>query len=64
MTLPHVHYIEEDSYIFAQSAPWNLQRLLQPYGGIPENGTYKPPSEPQPQLLVKDSSREDHTLCS
>uniref|UniRef100_A0A3P9HBH4 Proprotein convertase subtilisin/kexin type 9 n=1 Tax=Oryzias latipes TaxID=8090 RepID=A0A3P9HBH4_ORYLA len=32
VTLPHVHFIEEDSYIFAQSAPWNLQRLLQPYG--------------------------------
>uniref|UniRef100_A0A3B3DGI8 Proprotein convertase subtilisin/kexin type 9 n=1 Tax=Oryzias melastigma TaxID=30732 RepID=A0A3B3DGI8_ORYME len=43
--LPHVHYIEEDSSIFAQSAPWNLQRLLRPYGGIPENGTYKPPND-------------------
>uniref|UniRef100_A0A3Q3A3C3 Proprotein convertase subtilisin/kexin type 9 n=1 Tax=Kryptolebias marmoratus TaxID=37003 RepID=A0A3Q3A3C3_KRYMA len=32
--LPHVHYIEEDSSIFAQSAPWNLQRLLQPHGGV------------------------------
>uniref|UniRef100_A0A3P9M1C6 Proprotein convertase subtilisin/kexin type 9 n=1 Tax=Oryzias latipes TaxID=8090 RepID=A0A3P9M1C6_ORYLA len=36
VTLPHVHFIEEDSYIFAQSAPWNLQRLLQPYGGMAE----------------------------
>ncbi|XP_020558603.1 proprotein convertase subtilisin/kexin type 9 isoform X1 [Oryzias latipes] len=45
VTLPHVHFIEEDSYIFAQSAPWNLQRLLQPYGGIPQNGTYKPPND-------------------
>ncbi|XP_072244824.1 proprotein convertase subtilisin/kexin type 9 [Leuresthes tenuis] len=43
--LPHVHYIEEDSSIFAQSAPWNLQRLLQPYGGISENGTYSPPND-------------------
>uniref|UniRef100_A0A3B3DEQ2 Proprotein convertase subtilisin/kexin type 9 n=1 Tax=Oryzias melastigma TaxID=30732 RepID=A0A3B3DEQ2_ORYME len=34
--LPHVHYIEEDSSIFAQSAPWNLQRLLRPYGGMAE----------------------------
>uniref|UniRef100_A0A8C6TFZ5 Proprotein convertase subtilisin/kexin type 9 n=1 Tax=Neogobius melanostomus TaxID=47308 RepID=A0A8C6TFZ5_9GOBI len=35
--LPHVHYIEEDSSIFAQSAPWNLQKILQPYsddGGL------------------------------
>ena len=43
--LPHVHYIEEDSSIFAQSAPWNLQRLLRPYGFTSENGTYQPPSE-------------------
>ncbi|KAK2907620.1 hypothetical protein Q8A73_008693 [Channa argus] len=43
--LPHVHYIEEDSFIFAQSAPWNLQRLLQPYGGTSENGTYLPPND-------------------
>ncbi|XP_041861213.1 proprotein convertase subtilisin/kexin type 9 isoform X2 [Melanotaenia boesemani] len=45
VTLPHVHYIEEDSSIFAQSAPWNLQRLLQPHGGISENGTYRPPND-------------------
>uniref|UniRef100_A0A8D3B1X7 Proprotein convertase subtilisin/kexin type 9 n=1 Tax=Scophthalmus maximus TaxID=52904 RepID=A0A8D3B1X7_SCOMX len=43
--LPHVQYIEEDSSIFAQSAPWNLQRLLQPHGGTSENGTYKPPND-------------------
>lgn len=45
LKLPHVHYIEEDSSIFAQSAPWNLQRLLQPHGSTSENGTYQPPSE-------------------
>ncbi|XP_045905850.1 proprotein convertase subtilisin/kexin type 9 [Micropterus dolomieu] len=43
--LPQVHYIEEDSSIFAQSAPWNLQKLLQPYGGTSENGTYRPPND-------------------
>lgn len=43
--LPHIHYIEEDSSIFAQSAPWNLQRLLQPHGGTSENGTYSPPND-------------------
>ncbi|XP_071343039.1 proprotein convertase subtilisin/kexin type 9 [Trachinotus anak] len=43
--LPHVHYIEEDSSIFAQSAPWNLQRLLQPHGGTSENGTYQAPND-------------------
>ncbi|KAG7514116.1 proprotein convertase subtilisin/kexin type 9 [Solea senegalensis] len=45
MKLPHVHYIEEDSSIFAQSAPWNLQRLLHPHGGTTENGTYRPPND-------------------
>ncbi|XP_042338025.1 proprotein convertase subtilisin/kexin type 9 [Plectropomus leopardus] len=45
LKLPQVHYIEEDSSIFAQSAPWNLQRLLQPRGGTSENGTYKPPND-------------------
>ncbi|XP_053178731.1 proprotein convertase subtilisin/kexin type 9 [Scomber japonicus] len=43
--LPHIHYIEEDSSIFAQSAPWNLQRLLQPHGGTSENATYRPPND-------------------
>ncbi|XP_012721808.2 proprotein convertase subtilisin/kexin type 9 [Fundulus heteroclitus] len=43
--LPHVQYIEEDSSIFAQSAPWNLQRLLQPHGGVSVNGTYLPPND-------------------
>ncbi|CAN9500647.1 unnamed protein product [Ophioblennius macclurei] len=42
LKLPHVHYVEEDSSIFAQSAPWNLQRLLQPQGILSENGTYRP----------------------
>ena len=45
LKFPHVHYIEEDSSIFAQSAPWNLQKILQPRGGASENGTYSPPSE-------------------
>uniref|UniRef100_A0A1A8FS33 Proprotein convertase subtilisin/kexin type 9 n=3 Tax=Nothobranchius korthausae TaxID=1143690 RepID=A0A1A8FS33_9TELE len=43
--LPHVHYVEEDSSIFAQSAPWNLQRLLQPHGGLSLNATYSPPND-------------------
>uniref|UniRef100_A0A1A7WLH9 Proprotein convertase subtilisin/kexin type 9 n=1 Tax=Iconisemion striatum TaxID=60296 RepID=A0A1A7WLH9_9TELE len=43
--LPHVHYVEEDSSIFAQSAPWNLQRLLQPHGGLSLNATYGPPND-------------------
>uniref|UniRef100_A0A8D2L6W6 Proprotein convertase subtilisin/kexin type 9 n=1 Tax=Varanus komodoensis TaxID=61221 RepID=A0A8D2L6W6_VARKO len=28
LKLPHVDYIEEDSYVFAQSIPWNLGRIV------------------------------------
>nr|XP_056701215.1 proprotein convertase subtilisin/kexin type 9 [Euleptes europaea] len=28
LRLPHVQYIEEDSYVFAQSVPWNLGRII------------------------------------
>ncbi|EPY84573.1 proprotein convertase subtilisin/kexin type 9 precursor [Camelus ferus] len=28
LRLPHVQYIEEDSFVFAQSIPWNLERIL------------------------------------
>ncbi|XP_068599638.1 proprotein convertase subtilisin/kexin type 9 [Brachionichthys hirsutus] len=45
LKLPLVHYVEEDSAIFAQSSPWNLQRLLQPRGGTFENRTYRPPND-------------------
>uniref|UniRef100_A0A8D0AGC1 Proprotein convertase subtilisin/kexin type 9 n=1 Tax=Sander lucioperca TaxID=283035 RepID=A0A8D0AGC1_SANLU len=38
--LPQVHYIEEDSSVFAQSAPWNLQRLLQPHAQIHTPSVY------------------------
>lgn len=67
MRLPHVHYIEEDSSIFAQSAPWNLQRLLQPYGVTSENGTYWPPSKsdlthPHKQTQTPDRVTPRHTL--
>uniref|UniRef100_A0A3P8V633 Proprotein convertase subtilisin/kexin type 9 n=1 Tax=Cynoglossus semilaevis TaxID=244447 RepID=A0A3P8V633_CYNSE len=64
LKLPHVHYIEEDSSIFAQSAPWNLQRLLQPHGSTSENGTYQPPNEGRTAEVflmdghVQDSHRE------
>uniref|UniRef100_A0A665VV25 Proprotein convertase subtilisin/kexin type 9 n=1 Tax=Echeneis naucrates TaxID=173247 RepID=A0A665VV25_ECHNA len=47
LKLPHVHYIEEDSSVFAQTAPWNLQRLMQPHGGTSENGSYRPPNDGQ-----------------
>ncbi|MEE6495672.1 hypothetical protein FKM82_002109 [Ascaphus truei] len=28
LKLPHVDYIEEDSFIYAQSVPWNLDRIV------------------------------------
>ncbi|XP_054836732.1 proprotein convertase subtilisin/kexin type 9 [Eublepharis macularius] len=42
LRLPHVDYIEEDSYVFAQSIPWNLGRI------IPEqyqSNEYNPPNK-------------------
>ncbi|XP_061681109.1 proprotein convertase subtilisin/kexin type 9 [Syngnathoides biaculeatus] len=46
LNLPHVQYVEEDSFIFAQSAPWNLRRLLHPHPGDTwENATYNPPND-------------------
>uniref|UniRef100_A0A8C3U307 Proprotein convertase subtilisin/kexin type 9 n=1 Tax=Catharus ustulatus TaxID=91951 RepID=A0A8C3U307_CATUS len=31
LKLPHVKYIEEDAYVFAQSIPWNLGRIVPPH---------------------------------
>ncbi|NXR35478.1 PCSK9 convertase, partial [Zosterops hypoxanthus] len=42
LKLPHVKYIEEDAYVFAQSIPWNLGRIMQPQ---PSSGTYSPPNK-------------------
>ncbi|XP_059709473.1 proprotein convertase subtilisin/kexin type 9 [Haemorhous mexicanus] len=42
LRLPHVKYIEEDAYVFAQSIPWNLGRILLPQ---PSSGPYSPPNE-------------------
>lgn len=57
LKLPHVQYIEEDSSIFAQSAPWNLQKILQPYVGLSENTTYKPPNDGAlAQVFLMDGS--------
>ncbi|KAM6963015.1 proprotein convertase subtilisin/kexin type 9 [Aplochiton taeniatus] len=55
--LPHVEYIEEDSFIFAQSVPWNLQRLLQPFSGNPESSEYTPPNDGgMAEVYLMDSS--------
>ncbi|KAF3835081.1 hypothetical protein F7725_027639 [Dissostichus mawsoni] len=41
----HGFMVKMSSDVLHLSAPWNLQRLLQPHGGSSENGTYRPPSE-------------------
>ncbi|NXU84127.1 PCSK9 convertase, partial [Xiphorhynchus elegans] len=42
LKLPHVKYIEEDAYVFAQSIPWNLRRMVPPQ---PLSGAYSPPNK-------------------
>ncbi|NXG51492.1 PCSK9 convertase, partial [Psilopogon haemacephalus] len=42
LKLPHVEYVEEDSYVFAQSIPWNLGRIIPPQLS---SGAYSPPNK-------------------
>ncbi|NXP07407.1 PCSK9 convertase, partial [Thinocorus orbignyianus] len=42
LKLPHVEYVEEDAYVFAQSIPWNLGRIVPPQ---PSLGAYSPPNK-------------------
>ncbi|XP_054067376.1 proprotein convertase subtilisin/kexin type 9 [Rissa tridactyla] len=42
LKLPHVEYVEEDAYVFAQSIPWNLGRIVPPQPG---SGAYSPPNK-------------------
>ncbi|NXV48974.1 PCSK9 convertase, partial [Uria aalge] len=42
LKLPHVEYVEEDAYVFAQSIPWNLGRIVPPQ---PSSGAYSPPNK-------------------
>uniref|UniRef100_W5MQH7 Proprotein convertase subtilisin/kexin type 9 n=2 Tax=Lepisosteus oculatus TaxID=7918 RepID=W5MQH7_LEPOC len=42
LKLPHVAYIEEDSTIFAQSIPWNLDRIVQTQHAADK---YTPPND-------------------
>ncbi|NXB74357.1 PCSK9 convertase, partial [Donacobius atricapilla] len=42
LKLPQVKYIEEDAYVFAQSIPWNLGRIVPPQ---PSSGSYSPPNK-------------------
>ncbi|NWR62090.1 PCSK9 convertase, partial [Bucorvus abyssinicus] len=42
LKLPYVEYVEEDAYVFAQSIPWNLGRIVPPQ---PRSGAYSPPNK-------------------
>ncbi|KAM6077947.1 proprotein convertase subtilisin/kexin type 9 [Theristicus caerulescens] len=42
LKLPHVEYVEEDAYVFAQSIPWNLGRIVPPKTS---SGAYSPPNK-------------------
>ncbi|NXN66567.1 PCSK9 convertase, partial [Himantopus himantopus] len=42
LKLPPVVYVEEDAYVFAQSIPWNLGRIVPPQ---PSSGAYSPPNK-------------------
>ncbi|NWZ84827.1 PCSK9 convertase, partial [Poecile atricapillus] len=42
LKLPQVKYIEEDAYVFGQSIPWNLGRIVPPQ---PSSGAYSPPNK-------------------
>ncbi|NXY20073.1 PCSK9 convertase, partial [Atrichornis clamosus] len=42
LRLPHVKYVEEDAYVFAQSIPWNLGRIVPPQHS---SGAYSPPNK-------------------
>ncbi|XP_030914409.1 proprotein convertase subtilisin/kexin type 9 [Geospiza fortis] len=54
LKLPHVKYIEEDAYVFAQSIPWNLGRILRPQ---PSSGAYSPPNKGDlAEIYLLDSS--------
>ncbi|XP_039567786.1 proprotein convertase subtilisin/kexin type 9 isoform X3 [Passer montanus] len=54
LKLPHVKYIEEDAYVFAQSIPWNLGRIVPPQ---PSSGAYSPPNKGDlAEIYLLDSS--------
>ncbi|XP_061094330.1 proprotein convertase subtilisin/kexin type 9 [Conger conger] len=54
--LPHVDYIEEDSSIFAQGIPWNLDRIVQTKHTA---GKYSPPNNGgQVEVYLLDTSIE------
>ncbi|NXT56973.1 PCSK9 convertase, partial [Pluvianellus socialis] len=54
LKLPDVLYVEEDAYVFAQSIPWNLGRIVPPQ---PSSGAYSPPNKgDQVEIYLLDTS--------
>ncbi|XP_048800055.1 proprotein convertase subtilisin/kexin type 9 isoform X4 [Lagopus muta] len=54
LRLPYVDYVEEDAYVFAQSIPWNLGRIVPP---LPGTDTYSPPNKgDKVQIYLLDTS--------
>ncbi|KAM9005856.1 proprotein convertase subtilisin/kexin type 9 [Sarcophilus harrisii] len=54
LRLPHVDYIEEDAFVFAQSVPWNLDRIVLAPHGAEE---YSPPNKgDQVEVYLLDTS--------
>ncbi|XP_038189356.1 proprotein convertase subtilisin/kexin type 9 isoform X2 [Arvicola amphibius] len=60
LQLPHVEYIEEDSYVFAQSIPWNLDRIM-PAGHQTEEHSSSSNGSGQVEVYLLDTSiQSDH----
>ncbi|XP_077851770.1 proprotein convertase subtilisin/kexin type 9 isoform X21 [Macaca mulatta] len=58
LKLPHVDYIEEDSSVFAQSIPWNLERITPARYRADE---YQPPRGSLVEVYLLDTSiQSDH----
>uniref|UniRef100_H0VTV9 Proprotein convertase subtilisin/kexin type 9 n=1 Tax=Cavia porcellus TaxID=10141 RepID=H0VTV9_CAVPO len=57
LRLPLVQYIEEDSSVFAQSVPWNLERILPVRHQAKE---YSAPSHPVTVYLLDTSIQSGH----
>ncbi|NWR82793.1 PCSK9 convertase, partial [Furnarius figulus] len=54
LKLPRVKYIEEDAYVFAQSIPWNLGRIVPPRSS---SGAYSPPNKGESvEIYLLDTS--------
>ncbi|XP_034358880.1 proprotein convertase subtilisin/kexin type 9 isoform X1 [Arvicanthis niloticus] len=58
LKLPHVEYIEEDSFVFAQSIPWNLERIIPAWQQTEEDSSpgKVPAGSSQVEVYLLDTS--------